>query len=91
MTAQGLYESDTPQAGITGQPRPGRGRHERRDECPFPVGQVTSITQMIMTMLATGGRRPHPHLQTGFDNRLESHLNPTIHPKTQFQDGLLGN
>ena len=24
-----------------------------------------------------------------FDNRLESHLNPAIHPKIEFQDGLL--
>ena len=34
-------------------------------------------------------RRPHGALQTGFDNRLESHLTPAIHPAL-FHDGLLG-
>ncbi|MBV9510933.1 MAG: DeoR family transcriptional regulator [Caulobacteraceae bacterium] len=40
-------------------------------------------------MLTAGGRRPHGKLQTGFDNRLESHLNSAIHPTTEFQEGLL--
>jgi hypothetical protein len=31
-------------------------------------------------MLLAGGRCPHEVLQTGFNNRLESHLNPAIHP-----------
>jgi hypothetical protein len=31
-------------------------------------------------MLPPGGRRPHEAPQTGFNTRLESHLNPTIHP-----------
>ncbi|WP_420406463.1 hypothetical protein [Nisaea sp.] len=53
------------------------------------AGQVASITQVIAAMLPPGGRRPHEALQTGFDNRLESHLNPVIHPKTEFQDSLL--
>ncbi|MGF1611978.1 MAG: hypothetical protein ACFCUQ_21450, partial [Kiloniellales bacterium] len=41
--------------------------------------------------LPPGGRRPHEALQTGFDNRLESHLNPAIHPKAEFQDSLSVN
>jgi hypothetical protein len=28
-------------------------------------------------------------LSTGFDNRLESHLKPAIHPTAEFQDGRL--
>jgi hypothetical protein len=46
---------------------------DRRDASPMPP---------------PGGRGPHPILQTNFDNRLESHRNPAIHPKFEFQDGL---
>jgi hypothetical protein len=35
---------------------------------------------MIAAMLPPGGHGPHGALQTGFDNRLESHLGPAIHP-----------
>jgi hypothetical protein len=35
-----------------------------------------------------GGRGPHEKLQTGFDNRLESHPNPAIHPKGSVHDQL---
>jgi hypothetical protein len=45
---------------------------------------------MIPVMIESGGRGPHETLQTGFDNRLESHLPPTIQPLLQFRDGLLG-
>ena len=41
-------------------------------------------------VLPPGGRGPHLIFQADFDNRLESHRNPAIHPKFEFQDGLLG-
>jgi hypothetical protein len=47
------------------------------------IGRVASITQVIAAMPPPGGRRPHDWLQTGFDNRLESHLNSAIHPPTR--------
>jgi AraC-like DNA-binding protein len=40
-------------------------------------------------MLPPGSRGPHLIFQADFDNRLESHRNPAIHPKFEFQDGLL--
>src|SRR5208282_1729749 len=58
----------------------GRWRHERGNDFPLGVRQVASVTQVIAAMLPPGGRGPHQALQTGFDNRLESHLNPAIHP-----------
>jgi hypothetical protein len=60
--------------------RPRGRRHKRLDDLPLGVRQVASITQMIAAMLPPGGRVPHQALQTGFDNRLESHLSPAIHP-----------
>ena len=45
----------------------------RRDPSPMPP---------------PGGRGPHLIFQADFDNRLESHRNPAIHPKFEFQDGL---
>ena len=36
----------------------------------------------------TGGRGPHEAVQTGFDNRPESHLAPAIHPRQTFRDSL---
>jgi len=41
-------------------------------------------------MPPTGGRGPHETVQTGFDNRPESHLAPAIHPRQTFRDSLLG-
>jgi hypothetical protein len=32
-----------------------------------------------------GGRGPNPIFQPDFDNRLESHRNPAIHPKFEFR------
>jgi len=74
-----------PFAGTAG---PRRRRHERGKDRPFRISQIASITQVIAAMLPPGGWCPHEALQTGFDNCLESHLNPAIHPKTQFQDSL---
>ena len=48
---------------------------DRRDASPMPP---------------PGGRGPHLIFQADFDNRLESHRNPAIHPKFEFQDGLSG-
>src|SRR5829696_8546120 len=39
-------------------------------------------------MPPTGGRGPHEAVQTGFDNRPESHLAPAIHPRQTFRDSL---
>ena len=39
-------------------------------------------------MLPPVGRGPHLIFQADIDNRLESHRNPAIHPKFEFQDGL---
>jgi hypothetical protein len=69
--------------------RPGGRRHERSNDLPLLIRQIASVAQMIAAMLPPGGRRPHDGLQAGFDNRLESHLNPTIHPTAVFQDSLL--
>jgi hypothetical protein len=55
---------------------------------PLLIAQVASVTKMIAAMLPPGGRCPHEALQTGFDNRLESHLNPAIHHFLAFQDSL---
>src|SRR3954471_23412004 len=33
-------------------------------------------------------RGPHEAVQTGFDNRPESHLAPAIHPRQTFRDSL---
>lgn len=75
-----------PLAGSTGVRR---RRQKRRDDRPLRVGEIASITKMLAAMLPSGGRGPHEVLQTGFDNRLESHLNLAIHPRTAFQDSLL--
>lgn len=63
-------------------------RHQGSDNFPPCIGQIASITQLIAAMLPPGGRCPHEGLQTGFDNRLESHLSPIIHHQFDFQDGL---
>ena len=45
--------------------------------------------QLLAAMPPTGGRGPHEAVQTGFDNRPESHLAPAIHPRQTFRDSLL--
>jgi hypothetical protein len=43
---------------------------------------------MFPAMLKPGGRGPHERRQTGFDNRLESHLASATQPLFAFRDGL---
>ena len=91
FSLQGLYHlveglAHRRSSGPSG-PRP--RRHERRDDPPFRIGQVASTTQMIAGMLPPGGQRPHETLQTGSDNRLDSHLRRTIHPPfAEFRDSV---
>jgi hypothetical protein len=44
-----------------------------------------------LPMLPPGGRGPHFILQAGFDNCLESHRYPAIHPRFEFKDVLKAN
>lgn len=72
-------------------PRPtrhGRLRHERGHNLPLLLGRVASITLVIAAMLPPVDRRPLDRLQTGFDNRLESHLDSAVHPQPEFQNDL---
>jgi hypothetical protein len=68
--------------------RLGGRRHQRLEDFPLRVRQVASVAQALAAMLPPGGRSPHLIFQADFDDRLESHRNPAIHPKFEFQDGL---
>src|SRR3954463_14958793 len=69
--------------------RQARRRQVRLQQSPLLVAHIACVTQVLAAMPPTGGRGPHEAVQTGFDNRPESHLAPAIHPRQTFRDSLL--
>ena len=69
--------------------RQARRRQVRLQQSPLLVAHIACVTQVLAAMPPTGGRGSHEAVQTGFDNRPESHLAPAIHPRQTFRDSLL--